>query len=109
MYRILFWFLFQFKLSKFYYRYPFFTFQNVIVSLMFFCFVGVFALNGPLQLFTLLLFGVHWFCSLFPVERCSEMELVQTCSSTSHLNVSFVVSIQYYALCSMRRLIIALW
>jgi hypothetical protein len=95
MYRILFWFLFQFKLSKFYYWYPFFTFQNVIVSLMFFCFVGV---NGQLQLF-MLLFGVHWSCSPFPVERCSEMELVQTCSSTSHLNVSFVVSMQYYAVC----------
>ncbi|EFX80816.1 hypothetical protein DAPPUDRAFT_318241 [Daphnia pulex] len=46
--------------------------------------------NGQLELFTLLLFGVQWFCSPFPVERCSEMEFkVQTCSS-SHLNVSFV-------------------
>jgi hypothetical protein len=33
---------------------------------------------------------VQWFCSYFPVERCAEMELVQTCSSTSHLNVLFV-------------------
>ncbi|EFX85908.1 hypothetical protein DAPPUDRAFT_237470 [Daphnia pulex] len=46
--------------------------------------------HGQLELFTLLLFGVQWFCSPFPVERCSEMEFVQTCSSTSHLNVSFV-------------------
>ncbi|EFX86609.1 hypothetical protein DAPPUDRAFT_307889, partial [Daphnia pulex] len=42
------------------------------------------------ELFLVLLFGEQWFCSPFPVERCSEMELVQTCSSTSHLNVSFV-------------------
>jgi hypothetical protein len=54
---------------------------------MFFCFVGVY---GRLELFTLLLFGVQWFCSPFPVERCSEMEFVQTCRSISHLNVSFV-------------------
>jgi hypothetical protein len=57
---------------------------------MLFYFVGV---HGQLELFTmlhLLLFGVQWFCSPFPVERCSEMEFVQTCSSTSHLNVSFV-------------------
>jgi hypothetical protein len=92
MYRILSWFLFQFKfivyfkLSKFYYWYPFFTFQNVIVSLMFFCFVGV---HGQFELFTVLLFGVQWFYSPYPVNRCSEMELVQTCSSTSHLNVTF--------------------
>ncbi|EFX85852.1 hypothetical protein DAPPUDRAFT_313712 [Daphnia pulex] len=46
--------------------------------------------HGQLELFTLLLFGVQWLCSPFPVERCSEMEFVQTCSSTSHLNVSFV-------------------
>jgi hypothetical protein len=57
MYRILSWFLFQFnlimncKLSKIYYRFPFFTFQNVIVSLMFFCFVGI---HGQLEPFTLL-------------------------------------------------------
>jgi hypothetical protein len=37
-----------------------------------------------LKLFMVLLFGVQWFCSPFPVERCSEMELVQTCSSTTH-------------------------
>jgi hypothetical protein len=42
-----------------------------------------------LELFMVLPFGVQWFCSPFPVERCSEMELVQTCSSTSVLNVSF--------------------
>ncbi|EFX62766.1 hypothetical protein DAPPUDRAFT_336458 [Daphnia pulex] len=35
------------------------------------------------ELFMVLLFGVQWFCSSFPVERCPEMELVQTCSSTS--------------------------
>ncbi|XP_046438764.1 uncharacterized protein LOC124190230 [Daphnia pulex] len=45
---------------------------------------------SELELFTLLLFGVQWFCSPLPVERCSEMEFVQTCSSTSHLNVTFV-------------------
>jgi hypothetical protein len=92
MYRILSWFLFQFnliincKLSKIYYRFPFFTFQNVIVSLMFFCFVGI---HGQLEPFTLLQFGVQWFCSPFPVERCPEMELMQTYSSTSYMNVSF--------------------
>jgi hypothetical protein len=41
------------------------------------------------ELFMVLLFGVQWFCCHFPVEKCTEMELVQTCSSTSHLNVSF--------------------
>jgi hypothetical protein len=29
------------------------------------------------------------YCSHFPVKRCTEMELVQTCSSTSYFNVSF--------------------
>jgi hypothetical protein len=32
---------------------------------------------------------VQWFCSHFPVERCAEMELVQTCSSIPYFNVSF--------------------
>jgi hypothetical protein len=30
------------------------------------------------ELFMVLLYGVQWFCSPFPVERCAEMELVQT-------------------------------
>ncbi|EFX77617.1 hypothetical protein DAPPUDRAFT_105851 [Daphnia pulex] len=34
-------------------------------------------------------FGVKWFSSHFPVERCAEMELVLTCSSTSYFNGSF--------------------
>ncbi|EFX86671.1 hypothetical protein DAPPUDRAFT_313023 [Daphnia pulex] len=40
--------------------------------------------HGQFELFAVLLFGVQWFCSPFPVDRCSEMELVQTRSSTSH-------------------------
>ncbi|EFX87848.1 hypothetical protein DAPPUDRAFT_235035 [Daphnia pulex] len=37
--------------------------------------------HGQLELFTLLLFGVQWFCSPFAVERCSEMEFktVRSC------------------------------
>jgi hypothetical protein len=42
------------------------------------------------ELFMVLLFGVQWFCSPFPVESCSEMKLMQTCHSTSHFNVPFV-------------------
>jgi hypothetical protein len=55
---------------------------------MLFCFVGV---NGQLdvELFMVLPFGVQWFCSPFPVERCSEMKLMQTCRSTSPFNVPF--------------------
>jgi hypothetical protein len=52
---------------------------------MFVCFVGV---HG--QFDAVWSTEIQWFCSPFLVERCSEMELVQTCSSTSHLNVSFV-------------------
>jgi hypothetical protein len=43
----------------------------LIGSSMLFCFEGV---NWMLELFMVLLFGVQWFCSPFPIERCSEME-----------------------------------
>jgi hypothetical protein len=46
--------------------------------------------NWIFELFMVLLFGVQWFFNLFPVERCSEMKLMQTCRSTSHFNVPFV-------------------
>ena len=36
------------------------------------------------ELFMVLLFGVKWVYSHFPPERCAEMELRQTCSSTSY-------------------------
>ena len=41
------------------------------------------------ELFMVLLFGVKWVCCHFPFERCAEMELRQTCSSTSYFNVLF--------------------
>ncbi|EFX88825.1 hypothetical protein DAPPUDRAFT_311218 [Daphnia pulex] len=41
------------------------------------------------ELSMVLLFGVKWVCSHFPLERCGEMELRQTCSSTSYFNVLF--------------------
>ena len=58
-------------------------------------------------MFMVLLCGVQWFCSPFPVERCSEMEFVQTCSSTSHLNVSFVY-VGLHALCIVEQLDVGL-
>ncbi len=64
----------NFKLSKFHLRYHMFTFQNFIGSLMFFCFVGV-LVSFMFELFMVLLFGVQWFWSPYPVERCSEADL----------------------------------
>jgi hypothetical protein len=55
-------------------------------------------------MFMVLLFGVQWFCSPFPIERCPEMELVKTCSSTSHSNVSFVYAWYPCSICSVEQL-----
>ncbi len=56
------------------------------------------------ELFMVLPYGVQWFCSPIPVERCAEMELAQTCSWTSYLNVSFAyvgVYAVYAVLCKI--------
>jgi hypothetical protein len=55
---------------------------------MFFCFVDFYGQFYVLAVLVLL-FGVQWFCCHFKVERCVEMEFVQTCSSKSYFNVSF--------------------
>jgi hypothetical protein len=57
------------------------------------------------ELLMVLLYGVQWFCRPFPVERCDEMEPVQTCSWISYfINVSFSyvgVHAVYAALCKI--------
>jgi hypothetical protein len=47
-------------------------------------------------------FGVQWFCSPFLVERCSEMEFVQTCSCQFNITLKCVICI-CLCLCSKCR------
>jgi hypothetical protein len=91
MYRILSWFLFQLnfiiniKLSIFYYGYHFFTFQKC------YWFINVLLLCRSSWSVSCL--SCLWCCCLvysgFEVPIQLRDALKQTCSSTSHLNVSF--------------------
>jgi hypothetical protein len=61
-------------------------FENVFANLFSFAFLDS-LVNLVLKLLMVVMSGVQWCGSHFLIERCTDMELLQICSSTQNFNI----------------------